>query len=235
MNIDIVFIVLLIGHVLADFYFQTEKLAEKKKTKISAVFLHSLIYFIIVPTNSNSINLVCAVSFAHLITDLIKFYFETKSNASSWIKKHLFVVDQLAHFILLLICWYIWGQNAEVRWFVKQEIIYLPFLPITILLGVLLILKPVSLFITNTEIWNKKVSIVGQGSNQDIKDAGKIIGYMERLIIFLFLRRRDLCFYLVKIESNKNLAEYYLIGTLLSVVSVLTVTVLLGLCVKSSS
>ena len=37
-----------------------------------------------------------------------------------------------------------------------------------------------------------------------------------------------------EIEQDKNKAEYYLIGTLLSVVSAFAITVLLGLCKKGS-
>ncbi len=254
MSIDLVFIVMLVGHVLADFYIQTEKLVERRKTSIGAVLLHGLIYsicivivFVIcIPITANSIFLMCAVSLAHILIDVVKYCCIRKGIRSSWIKKHMFIVDQLAHYITLLLCWGIWGRQAEVRWFVSQEMVYLPYLPITIFLGVLCILKPVSIFITNTELWNHKTSINKDNvPSSDTKEAGKIIGYMERLIIFLLLMYNQfsaMAFVLTaksvarfkEIEQDKNKAEYYLIGTLLSVVSAFAITVLLGLCKKGS-
>lgn len=42
------FLLLLLGHIIGDFYTQTSKVAKKKKDKLEWVFIHGLLYFLTV-------------------------------------------------------------------------------------------------------------------------------------------------------------------------------------------
>ena len=104
-------------------------------------------------------------------------------------------------------------------------------------LSVLIILRPVGQLIQSNEIWNFETS--------DDK-AGRMIGYLERLIIFFLLLNNALTTigFVIAIKSitlirftdyneeqdlfqRRKQIEYFLIGTLLSVVNVFVVHLLL--------
>lgn len=283
MYIELVFYVMLLGHILGDFYFQSDKLAEEKDKSLRAVLKHCLyytlcivgIFFICIPFSCNSVLLVLSVSFAHVMVDSAKYVFLNKaaklasliqSPAYIWVKRNIFIIDQFFHFAFISICYWRWGQHEKVRWFISQDFNHLPYLPIIVFLGVLCILKPVSIYITSTSLWDYKKTVIdvsaskttpleertntalgqpGQDTTADdaaseIIAAGRIIGYLERLIIFFLLVYQEfgaIAFVLTakslarfKDMEDRNKAEYYLIGTLLSVVSVFAIAMLLGLC-----
>lgn len=254
MHIELVFIVLMLGHILGDFYFQSDKLAKERKLKYAAVVKHSLFYaltmtcvlLLCIPKCSDRLCLIIAISLCHFIIDSLKYGAE-KLPDGKWakIKKNLFVADQVLHFAALAICWYYFGKEIDVKWFVSQEMVHLPNLPITIFLGMLLVGKPIGIWIANSNLRNywpentqKEITF---GSN---KNAGKTIGYLERVIVLVFLMYKQfgaIAFVLTAksvarfkdIEKDQRLAEYYLIGTLMSVVSAILIAFFLGLVPNS--
>lgn len=252
MQIDLVFIVMLIGHILGDFYFQTNEMVKNRKKCFSAVLKHSLVYFITItstlmigiPITLNSILLCISTGSFHFIIDTIKYLYQKNSSKfPSWIEKSLFILDQSLHFSALALCWAFWGNGLVVRWFVSQEMIHLPDLPVTMCLEILCILRPVGIFIADSILSNYKpfkYSLEFSGSD-DTQNAGKIIGYLERVIVFILLLYQQfsaIAFVLTaksvarfkEIEKNQASAEYFLIGTLMSVGSTLVISFLLGLC-----
>lgn len=274
MYIELVFYVMLLGHVLSDFYFQTDELAEEKEKSYKAVLFHSVLYsfgfaavFCICcfhRDNSfwNNLPLVILASVFHFIIDSLKFVFKAIINEDNkgslvsnlrkkpiidklyeYTKNHnisgwILAIDQIAHITTLLVTYYLCGTGICTNRFVSQEYEHLPYLPIIIILGIFCLLKPVSIFISRTALWNQK------GEKDDVQPAtiktGKIIGYLERLVIFFLviynhievigfvLAAKSLARY-KELEERKK-AEYFLIGTLISVVSVFAITMLLGLC-----
>ena len=269
MSSRLILIVMLMGHVLGDFYFQSDKLVEEKKTDYHAVLRHGFYYSIgmavvfgvSVPGSFGCLGFVIIISALHLIIDSVKFLFSAErekkkpeTDEKPWITKirnNIFILDQIAHLISILACWYFWGRQFEVRWYIAKEIDFLPYLPIVIALGVLCLIKPSSFLLTNVAIqkFERKPGTV---------DAGKMIGYLERLIVFVFLMYNEfsaIAFVLTakslvrsseftKAELNqegltreelkqaKENAEYYLIGTLASVALTFAITISLGMCVK---
>ena len=258
MSVDLVFIVMLIGHVLGDFYLQTEKIVKKRKESIRAVFLHGLIYtlcmlivlLVCIPITKYTVWLFVCVSATHLLIDILKFFCIKSKKSFLQSEKQILIVDQGAHFATLTIVWWYLGQKVCVRGFISQEIMNLPNLPIIILLGVLCILRPISILITHFKIWNytndaNKEKNLNNNIVNEVKNAGRIIGYLERTIVFILLLYNQfgaMAFILTaksvarfkEIEQDKSKAEYYLIGTLLSVTSVLIITIALGLCGSST-
>ena len=250
MYIDLVFIVLLVSHILGDFYLQSDKMAKERKRKYIAVIKHGAVYaftiaiilLLCIPKSTNRLYLCIAVSICHFAIDTIKHIIEKLPGEKiTLVKKYIFIVDQAVHFLTLATCWYFFGRSIDTRWFVAQEMAHLPKLPITIFLGVLLIGKTIGIWIANSNLrnyWpeNAKIDL----SSNSTKNAGKTIGYLERLIVLIFLMYQQfgaIAFVLTAksvarfkdIEKDQRLAEYYLIGTLMSVVSAIVIALLLGL------
>jgi Protein of unknown function (DUF3307). len=247
---DIVFVLLLLGHILGDFYFQTNKMAEKKPNSDAFFILHiveyslcmGIVLFIGIPWSYDLFFLWLFSSVLHLIVDLIKRTISKHFQKNAFIdklRKRSFIIDQTIHIISLICVWLGWGLNLSVRPFVEQKIDNLPEKPILMILCILCILRPVGILIGKGEIWdfNKQKS----QPEESTRNAGKMIGYLERIIVCLFLMYQQysaIAFVLTaksvarfkEIENNKSMAEYYLIGTLLSVVSAFVITLLLGLC-----
>lgn len=236
MNIEIVFILMLFIHTLADFYFQTDELAKKKEDSLKALLCHLLQYFLcslvlgaaLFRISKNSFLLIILLSITHGIVDFIKYCFRSKNCHI------IFYLDQLAHLIRIFIIWFFVGKQIDSRDFLMQRWNHLPFLPITMLLGITLVLKPVSIMIEKSGLLQSK------NSNGN----GKIIGYLERLIIlglimygefsaigFVITAKSITRFSETQNDAQK--AEYYIIGTLLSVSAAVVTAILLGLCPMS--
>ncbi|MDF2543757.1 MAG: hypothetical protein K0S47_3475 [Herbinix sp.] len=250
MTIDSVFVVLLIGHVLGDFYLQTNSIAEKKDVSYRCFVIHIMEYTIsmgvvlilAIPYSNNLLFIWLSSSLLHLCVDLIKRAAKRfiKNNALKiYLENRSFIIDQVLHLCSLIAIWYFWGSNLVVRPFIEQDIIDFPDKPIVILLCFLCILRPVGILIGKGELWDFKKHNMQPVTK--VQNAGKMIGYLERTIVLFFLIYQQygaIAFILTaksvarfkEIETSRDMAEYYLIGTLLSVVSVFILAFLLGLC-----
>lgn len=253
MKIDLVFAALLIGHVLGDFYLQTNSVAQRKDSSAKHFVMHMLIYsacmgitlIVAIPYTTKLLLLWVASSLLHFLIDFIKKGVKKQIKNDTiglYLNNHSLIIDQLLHIAALISIWYLWGSSLTVRPFVEQDIADYPDKPILILLCFLCILRPIGILIGTGELWDFKkhnIQPVTQAQN-----AGRMIGYLERTIVMFFLMYQQfgaIAFILTaksvarfkEIESNKDMAEYYLIGTLLSVVSVFILVFLLGLCNES--
>ena len=246
--------VLLTGHVLGDFYFQTDHMAAKRKESFSYVLIHSLIYSItmIAVTILGYISIKDAIitavlaGIAHFIIDSIKHLVGSDETKYIWFRRHLFLLDQCAHIATLFVICFFYG-NVQVRDLAAQTMIHGQYPLVSVVLGLLCIFKPVSILITESAFWQAKAAqkietdLASKGKTEDVKEAGKVIGYMERGIIFFLLMHGQygaMAFVLTaksiarfkEIEENRVNAEYYLIGTLFSITCVIVISSLLGLC-----
>lgn len=242
MNIHPIFALLLLGHVLGDFYLQSDGMAKEKKTGLKWLVAHGMIYaacmasvlFIGVAYSRDLLWIFLAASILHLTVDLFK---------CKWFIEHkkIFSLDQLVHLAFLSLIWFIWGNGLVARGFVEYQLTHLPKSLLLIVLGLLYIWQPVGLLIKNGDIWD--LSKTEEKSDGTQKGAGQMIGYLERTIVFFLLlyaqysaisfviaAKSVIRFPEISQSSQKRaLAEYYLIGTLLSMTSVFVVAVLLGL------
>ena len=251
MNIPATYILLLLGHIIADFYLQPNIMAKEKGENYKWLFCHAGVYavgmgiilLLGIPYSFRLLQLWISVSILHLIIDLCKKVIKNKTCNNSillWIQKHIFTIDQCIHIITLIITWRFLGKPLLTRPFEPQAFAHLPADPISILLCIIILFRPVGNLIASGDIWklgidkSKKSQTDDSGSKEN---AGKMIGYLERFIIFLFLLYNQysaVAFILTaksvarykEIENNQLTAEDYLIGTLLSVVSVLIVKIL---------
>lgn len=75
-----IFIIFLIVHLLCDFYFQTEKMALRKRTELKWVLYHSVIYggmsillFVLFLPGLNWRYMIC-FAISHGVIDVLKFF-----------------------------------------------------------------------------------------------------------------------------------------------------------------
>ena len=214
-------IVLVLAHIVGDFILQPKHWVENKmKNKLTSKYL----YFHIVV---HALLLLFAFQFklqywlgfvfivlTHLIIDIVKVTSQTNSN-----KRVLFFLDQLAHFIvLLLVVLFYKGKGIEITSIFNSQIQLL-------LLVVFLETKVTSICIdvifTRWEIMAKE--------EKSLENAGKYIGILERLLIlffviighwegvgFLLAAKSIFRFSDLTRAEDRKLTEYILIGTLLS-------------------
>jgi len=227
-------------------------MAEKKKISWGWLFLHGLIYMLCMATilllsiefSKFTLFLIFGAGATHLAIDGLKKYITQKN-----IIPKIFTIDQALHITTLIIFMQIWGQCLSFR---NSAINMLDYFPINfplIILGLLWAIKPVGKLIEEGDIWdfNKgKTTTKGKTTatlDDTQKDTGKVVGYLERTLVFFLLINGEfsaIAFVLTaksvarslelgRSKSPTSLAEYYIIGTLLSMTSVFVVTFLLGL------
>ena len=240
------FLLLLLGHVLGDFYTQTGKIAEKKKNDFRWVLIHGLMYMITIlvvciPFMSWGLfvfSIFTAIS--HVLIDICKYFYVNRNKDSS----KTFLVDQSLHLVCLIIISYICVKN-NVQ--LKQHIIISDFFD-TIqlsetmlckwLLGLLIIHKPANILIQKLLISYRPKPKIDATEIKVDNNVGRVIGSVERAIMFLLiymhqysaiglvLTAKSIARY-DKISKEKNFAEYYLLGTLISLGIVIICAVLL--------
>lgn len=231
-------ILIILGHLLGDFYLQTDKIATKKKTMPGYMLLHCFLYsivmyivMIILTKNINvSIEITCIISIVHTVTDIVKNKIYVK------IQKYeaaVFMVDQVVHFFSLMVMGVIYKN------YIITDILQYPFKGYTIgqwttiMIAVLICWKPASILVAlifrEIPMTIEQADLETTGSSAEDREnvkIGSLIGILEREIILLLglmgqygavgfvLTAKSLARY--KQLEKKAFAEKYLVGTLLS-------------------
>jgi len=242
------FLLLLLGHVVGDFYLQSNTMAQNKAENYKWLLIHGAVYslciaailFAGVTFSWYGLFLVLGTSLAHLLIDLLKKHIPTSKK---------FITDQALHITTIIAFWQLWGNcitlreltalNGFVSMFGHSLSSITP-----IILGLLCILKPIGVLIEQGDIWDfNKGESQPQTPSPNQKGAGKMIGYLERIIVFFLLINHQfsaIAFVLTaksaarfpeinKSDDASSLAEFYIIGTLLSMTSVFIIAFALGL------
>lgn len=233
-----------IGHLLGDFYLQTEEVANYKEKNFKGVLFHTLEYYVAVLMVTLPIfskDMVFAATYAaliHFVIDAVKYLF-LKTGQSSC---KIFVIDQCVHIISIFLLVYImdkWnftiGHLGGVSYWMNKlncdaEVVA------KWVLSILFIHKPVNIFIQNflSEYRPKTDDRIIKADRK----AGRKIGTIERLIMLIFLSKDQyaaLGFVLTaksiarydKIAKDETFAEYYLLGTLVSTLCVIICRILI--------
>ena len=241
-----VLLFLLVGHVLGDFYTQTDNMAEKKKEEFRWVIYHSIIYFVTMVVLSISfmewdlLLLVCCVSMVHFIVDSVK-YGVTKGKKDNWI---VLIWDQGIHLLSLVILSYVFVKNGLKMleylfiWEFFDTIGLSEIMLCKWMLGMLIIHKPANILIQKFMQDYKPRMISDYLEIKKDNNIGRVIGTIERVIMLiliymnqysaigLVLTAKSIARY-DKIAKDQDFAEYYLLGTLISVGVVIFTAVLL--------
>jgi hypothetical protein len=158
-----------------------------------------------------------SIAVVHVGIDMVKLSFQKKNNKTGW-----FLMDQLLHALSIVVLWYLFfnpdipmGVLAENQqfWIYLTAILFL-----TVVCGI-----GIQVLLTN---WAKDIHL---DKEKSLPNAGRYIGILERLLVFLFvvLGRWEAIGFLIAAKSvfrfgdlkdsrNRKLTEYILIGTLLS-------------------
>ncbi|MGN0350847.1 MAG: DUF3307 domain-containing protein [Roseburia sp.] len=230
---------ILLGHIIGDFYVQTDKIAEKKKNSIKYMLVHCLIYTIVMGIGfyilSRGIGKTLIISsfifLSHLIIDLIKRKCDKKLVKYEYM---VFLIDQALHIMVLLLCVYIVRQQCCFQ--MKNELMINGMNVrncIVVALAVLVCWKPAAIFVSlvfkiipeTIEQANQTMKVNENIETEGVK-IGSWIGILEREIILMLglmgqfgaigfvLTAKSLARF--KQLENKSFAEKYLVGTLLS-------------------
>lgn len=226
-------LLLMMGHILGDFYTQTSKISQNKERSIKWVMVHNVLYFftfimVSMPIISREILILdIAVSFLHALIDIIKYWYIKKVDMN----KSLFFVEQGIHILCLCVIACVWTMNnVPIRMFpVVANLFEVTDVSKVLLckwiLGLLLIHKPANIIIQKM-LGPHKPEEKKSGEKND-RNIGRLIGTTERAIMLmlmymnqysaigLVLTAKSIARY-DKITRDEKFAEYYLLGTLIS-------------------
>lgn len=235
-----IFVIFLLGHVLGDFYFQSEKMAQEKIKSIRWVFLHCIFYcigmIVVMLVMDSAQGKIAAVIAAilHMIIDMAKYVYlllkQKRRVVTQSLQRNIFVVDQICHIGCLVAVSY-WLAVNDCQMMRKEMIYFFEVIGVegdklfAWCLALLMIHKPANIIIQKLLMQYKpqKVSTEIKKDN----NAGRFIGTIERIIMLIFLAieqysaiglvltAKSIARY-DRISKESDFAEYYLLGTLIS-------------------
>lgn len=242
-NFRSLMMLLLVWHVLLDFHLQTEKtVREKEAGKWLGQLKHALVAFAlavpIVVLEPGLAWLMGALVTSHMLLDILKTvvlrkWAQRTSDQQKLLRRHalLFGIDQGLHLIIIFVFTLIWSQSGDLQFLPDFESSYISFL-----LFLLLLTKPAN--VSFKLLFGRFADESSPTLVQPMRGAGAIIGTLERLImaLFLFLRQyaalaliftaKSIARY-DRISKSQKFAEYYLIGSLFSILWLLITYLLL--------
>jgi hypothetical protein len=219
----IILLRLILAHLIGDFLLQPRSWIqekERKKIKSPKLYLHVLIHgglVLLLLWNLADWGLALIIMGCHYAIDLLKLYQQKGSNKTSW-----FWADQVLHIISIVVFYWIWFRpqwqtNFGIHpdfWIFATALVF-----ITAVSGIIIQML--------MQQWAKEINERGDLS---LKNAGKYIGILERLFVFVFVisgHWAPLGFLLgaksifrfgdLREAKDRKLTEYILIGTLLSI------------------
>ncbi|MEN9656383.1 MAG: hypothetical protein RL311_1364 [Bacteroidota bacterium] len=242
---EVLAIQLLLAHLLTDYFFQPTKwVKDKNENKHTSKFfwLHIGVSFVIplvlLIGEWFQWRAALLIAITHGIIDYWKIKQEAKLTEKQTRKKrNLFLIDQLLHIGVLLIVWVIFQFSyAHFLLWLKEAVLIDRNL--FIVTAILALLSPTGILIGKvTDPFRNKIQ-----KDNSLKNAGKYIGYSERLLVLLFIM---LCQYeaigfllasksILRIskdndDEGRKKTEYVLIGTLLS----FFIAIVVGLACRS--
>jgi len=219
---DIYLIKLLIAHLIGDFFLQPNawvKDKERRKLKSTKLYLHVAVHMALIFLVFLSFDVwktALLIGILHLFIDALKSIFQTNKNA-----RILFFVDQVLHFASIAAVWHIFYKGSFNISFLNETKTWALFS------GVLFLTMPTSIIMK--VIIDKWIPDNQPDSPKSLHNAGKYIGILERVLIFLFILTNhfEAVGFLLAAKSifrfgdlkeahDLKLTEYVLIGTLLS-------------------
>lgn len=219
----IILIKLILAHIIGDFLLQPKSWVadkEHKKAKSSKLYLHLLIHgalILFLLWDFRYWWIALTITAVHGIIDLLKLYFQNKKSKTQW-----FIIDQFLHLISIITLWFIFFKpDLDLLSVIQSPLIWLYATALLFLITVAAIIM--KMLLTN---W---VLELKDADGESLGNAGKYIGILERLFVFVFVitgQWQAVGFLLaaksvfrlgdLKESKDRKLTEYILIGTLLS-------------------
>lgn len=230
-------LLLITAHLLGDFIFQSAKIAHKKIENIKYFLLHCTIYAAMIflalisfgPVK-NIIFIFSAIVLSHAVIDYCRIKI-TKKIGQKQIDFALFLNDQILHIIIILICaYFIKGYSAAgyavINSLSRHIQLWQLYNILVYILMFIICLSPTAVFIKKVFIFFSMQNDVEVETEEELIKSGYLIGILERTIILLlgFSGQTGAIGFVLAAKSlarfkqleNRNFAEKYLVGTLLS-------------------
>lgn len=227
---------LILAHLLGDFLLQPNSwVADKEKKKLGSIYLylHVLIHMVLVMIVLWNIELwwiAVIVGITHFIIDGIKLIFQTSKTKRTW-----FFVDQLLHVAVIVMLSVLYFPYFRWEDFFNPE-------NLKLITAAVFLTVPSSIMIkTLISIWTPVTFEHSKLQTESLVNAGKYIGILERLLVFVFIivNHWEGVGFMIAAKSvfrfsdlaeakQRKLTEYVLIGTLLS----FGIAVITGILVK---
>lgn len=231
---------MIIGHIIGDFYAQTDKIAKEKNDNIRMLIKHCLRYVlmliicttIFLTKNEILKFMVCifVIGVLHGLIDSLKIQIEKQKHMSPKGALYLFIVDQIFHIIILLLLCKILNITGGIYVDVFNKIYNVNTFSniMNLIIGILICGRPASIFVKlvfSTFKTQREDQSLVKIENPKV---GSYIGILERVIIFFLgimgqysaigfvLTAKSVARY--KQLEDQTFAEKYLVGTLLSAV-----------------
>lgn len=231
-----IFFNLILAHLLGDFILQPNSWVadkEKKKGRSIYLFLHVLIHIALTMLFLWDFNLwwiALIVGVSHLLIDVTKLSFQTAKTKRIW-----FFIDQIAHILVIVALSLFYFPYFKLEDFFNRE-------SLKIVTAIVFLTVPSSIFIkTIISIWTPITIDHSKIQTESLVNAGKYIGILERLLVFVFIlvNHWEGVGFMIAAKSvfrfsdlaeakQRKLTEYVLIGTLLS----FGIAVLVGILIK---
>lgn len=148
---------LLIAHLIGDFFLQPVKLVEQKKNSIKGLIIHTIIYTLMIALVLLLFGNIWEITFwtffifiSHFAIDYVRIKIN-KNNENNNIRFYSFVIDQLIHVLILVINAFVIESDLNVIGMFFYDIEILREIGfnniINYSLSILIVLKPSSIFI----------------------------------------------------------------------------------------
>ncbi|NRA71512.1 MAG: DUF3307 domain-containing protein [Gammaproteobacteria bacterium] len=234
---NLLLLLLLIGHLMADFYWQPKSWVEQRNRlhlKAPALYFHSLIHggVLLLLSSMAELSFVGTLIatglmiLSHFLIDLAKSYL---GKQLKWL-----VLDQILHLLVIILLW-CYLTEISVSDLIGNLSQQLDQQVLMIVLAYALLGKPTSVFITMVlSRWTPDDS----DNDRSLAAAGETIGMIERVLMLTFILSNQVAgvgfvlaaksifrFGDLRDSHDRKLTEYVMLGTLTSV----TVTMMIGL------
>ena len=213
---------LLLAHLLGDFLLQPNrwvKAKESRKAGAYQLYLHVLLHYVLTMLLVWDLGFWLwglGIALSHLFIDIWKLYAQQQRN-----RRNYFFADQALHLLVLILAWIGYSQIPFDLSAVDRGQFFL------IITTLVLLTKPLSITIkTLISTWTPYTE---RQQSDSLENAGKYIGYLERVLVFVFIvsnhweavgflitAKSVFRFGDLKASRERKLTEYVLIGTLLS-------------------
>ena len=224
----ILLIKLILAHLIGDFILQPNSwVTAKKQKKLKAyqLYLHVIIHgvlIMILVAKVSFIKWAILITILHLIIDAAKILLQKEAT-----ERNYFFIDQAMHLLSIVLVWHLFtGVGLQIYNFTSEQNILL-------FTAVVFITFPSSILIKQLIArWTPHTAednLPDHTQTASLKNAGKYIGILERLFVFIFIitSNWDAIGFLITAKSvfrfgdlkeskDRILTEYILIGTLIS-------------------
>jgi hypothetical protein len=231
-----IFFPLILAHLLGDFLLQPNSWVadkETKKEKSIYLYLHILVHTVLSFVFLWNLQLwwiALIIGITHFLIDWAKLRFQKPRTKRIW-----FFADQLLHFFVIALLSIFYFPYFQWKDFFNPE-------NVKLITAIVFLTVPSSIFIkTLISIWTPVTVEHSRLQTESLVNAGKYIGILERLLVFVFIlvNHWEGVGFMIAAKSvfrfsdlaeakQRKLTEYVLIGTLLS----FGIAILVGILIK---